>query len=1297
MLKARVATQLELCLAEERRSVQVPTTVDSADGGGGGGNGDGDGDEVMSEQLPAPSSWPPSVSRLKLAVSEMQLEALRSDWVAINREKRRMWTHDAGAGADAAAATSESKTASKGCAAAASVGASGAGKTVAKRGRGRPKKAKNAKVASLDMEAVGSDAEVVKSGENAVKAAFSGAPEAVDEVGASGGGNAASATPSTVGPADAPSKAKATAVPSDRGVKAGSSSTKKDAEVTPMLVVAAGAASAWSLRDGNGATERSSVTPRKEVINAPSGGDGDDTSKGSRANPTSTGGAPYSHSAAEREKGGPVEPLSGERKGTDTGRKVRGEEGGENKVKGSRGGGEGGNKPRLVDAILTRSREPTDEESYSSAMVSGPGEKERASAKRGENGVSVNKSGEYTRSHDGDRRGGRRDDRDGDGHGDKCDDRHEGRRDDRRADRIEQWVDDRHDDGRHDRLENGIDGRVDDRRDGRRDGRAGSADSRSSDGSSGSSYRSRSASRDSRLEGSKRDASGSAPRATDKGKGARRRDESRHVIRSRRSRRTLDESENGDNRRDSRLPSLSRHPRSSSRPLAEPRRSPSWPARSRSKIGRLRSAARRRRDSRDLVEGDDSRRDSRDRAKADGSRGLSRDGGYGERSRGKGDESREVSRDGGYGERPRGGSGVSDGRTERKDDGRNERRRERRSERSRSRDFSSPPVLRRDRSVFRRSPGSRDRSARGDSRRGYSRDSRRRPSDSELGGDSSSGGGGDSGSGGSGSDSGGGGGGPMRRGMSRQRRLESDESYDSHRGRGRTGHDSRERRRGSPVEKEGDRRHESCQRGDGRRGSHVSGCGSIPRKPDGDRRLPSDSKVYDDRSSGGISSGSGSGSGGGKGGPLRRGISRQRKLESDYGDSHRDGGRRDHASRERCRGSPVKKEGDRRHESHRRDDHRRGKRDSDCLIPRERGAHSPGRGARGAPPSRGARRDDHHRSRDRRSRETGSSQDYRSHGRQSPDRRRSRENSRRSPERRSQTGRSVRQGSRDANGGRDRGQGDGRDHASRAPLGRRDASLSRSPGRGERSPSMPATRVARWRVDSAEGGCGVKISGDGRALGLQHCDRREMGRGKEKGRRPGLGGGAGVGLTLAGAVVGRGVAMADAVGGDAAGDRSDSPWSEVSDTEIGAMRSLMEIHGTDWRRVLGVESEEKLKMEMEEIRIRVGQEAGELPPTEDQAKMPRIVVSVMIPKASRKLPRDVHRKLLDSFQVMILEPLYYPVCSTTVSGRVGCCSSLLCEAVMRWGFCFWVGVVGWVGMTRLWMKGRGMFSPLLSA
>ena len=305
MLKARVATQLELCLAEERRSVQVPTTVDSADGGGGGGNGDGDGDEVMSEQLPAPSSWPPSVSRLKLAVSEMQLEALRSDWVAINREKRRMWTHDAGAGADAAAATSESKTASKGCAAAASVGASGAGKTVAKRGRGRPKKAKNAKVASLDMEAVGSDAEVVKSGENAVKAAFSGAPEAVDEVGASGGGNAASATPSTVGPADAPSKAKATAVPSDRGVKAGSSSTKKDAEVTPMLVVAAGAASAWSLRDGNGATERSSVTPRKEVINAPSGGDGDDTSKGSRANPTSTGGAPYSHSAAEREKGGP--------------------------------------------------------------------------------------------------------------------------------------------------------------------------------------------------------------------------------------------------------------------------------------------------------------------------------------------------------------------------------------------------------------------------------------------------------------------------------------------------------------------------------------------------------------------------------------------------------------------------------------------------------------------------------------------------------------------------------------------------------------------------------------------------------------------------------------------------------------------------------------------------------------------------------------------------------------------------------------------------------------------------------
>lgn len=118
-------------------------------------------------------------------------------------------------------------------------------------------------------------------------------------------------------------------------------------------------------------------------------------------------------------------------------------------------------------------------------------------------------------------------------------------------------------------------------------------------------------------------------------------------------------------------------------------------------------------------------------------------------------------------------------------------------------------------------------------------------------------------------------------------------------------------------------------------------------------------------------------------------------------------------------------------------------------------------------------------------------------------------------------------------------------------------------------------------------------------------------------------------------------------GGGSTGDGSESPWSDVSDTEIGALRSLKEIHGEDWRRVLGVEAEERLGLEMDEIRVRVGQEAGELPPTEDQAKKPREIVSMLVPKASRKLPRDVYRQVLESFQILILEPFHYPAVSTS--------------------------------------------------
>ena len=114
--------------------------------------------------------------------------------------------------------------------------------------------------------------------------------------------------------------------------------------------------------------------------------------------------------------------------------------------------------------------------------------------------------------------------------------------------------------------------------------------------------------------------------------------------------------------------------------------------------------------------------------------------------------------------------------------------------------------------------------------------------------------------------------------------------------------------------------------------------------------------------------------------------------------------------------------------------------------------------------------------------------------------------------------------------------------------------------------------------------------------------------------------------------------------------------------------------------MLGVEAEERLGLEMDDIRVRVGQEAGELPPTEDQAKKPREIVSMLIPKASRKLPRDVYRQVLESFQIMILEPYYYPAVSTVSLREVCDCCVLrggaepgLCSVANWWVAPWFVG------------------------
>lgn len=113
---------------------------------------------------------------------------------------------------------------------------------------------------------------------------------------------------------------------------------------------------------------------------------------------------------------------------------------------------------------------------------------------------------------------------------------------------------------------------------------------------------------------------------------------------------------------------------------------------------------------------------------------------------------------------------------------------------------------------------------------------------------------------------------------------------------------------------------------------------------------------------------------------------------------------------------------------------------------------------------------------------------------------------------------------------------------------------------------------------------------------------------------------------------------------DVDGDDSDSSAeSEDSVTFAPALLVMKAKYGDNFYRDLGVEANERLKDEQEIIRVREGQRKGTMPPTEDPTKVAREMVGVMIPGASRKLPRDVYRKILEMFQVIILEPFYYPL------------------------------------------------------
>lgn len=124
---------------------------------------------------------------------------------------------------------------------------------------------------------------------------------------------------------------------------------------------------------------------------------------------------------------------------------------------------------------------------------------------------------------------------------------------------------------------------------------------------------------------------------------------------------------------------------------------------------------------------------------------------------------------------------------------------------------------------------------------------------------------------------------------------------------------------------------------------------------------------------------------------------------------------------------------------------------------------------------------------------------------------------------------------------------------------------------------------------------------------------------------------------------GSAVSAAEVMAAMAAADGYDSDSSDVSDTEVAAMRSIIRQHGADWREKPEIEPEDLLAEEKETIKIRALQERGQLPRDEDPTvNKPRVIAGKMIQNASRKLPREVHRKILDIFQVIILEPYYYP-------------------------------------------------------
>lgn len=142
-------------------------------------------------------------------------------------------------------------------------------------------------------------------------------------------------------------------------------------------------------------------------------------------------------------------------------------------------------------------------------------------------------------------------------------------------------------------------------------------------------------------------------------------------------------------------------------------------------------------------------------------------------------------------------------------------------------------------------------------------------------------------------------------------------------------------------------------------------------------------------------------------------------------------------------------------------------------------------------------------------------------------------------------------------------------------------------------------------------------------------------------------------------------AAATAPGGNGGAREYDSE-SSMTDTDVTALRSMVAQHGMDWREKIGFEAHEALAEEKETIKVRKKQALGELPPDEDPKLKARQIMSVMIRTASLKLPHEVHRKILDIFQVMILEPYYYPPIDEVRTGhdlflglKVGQCTAPL--------------------------------------